>query len=115
MCNMKSLWLSEWAGQQIKEKYQNGCHSKTVIKNHWIFDDMKLLMLWLQGECTDNANNDVNNNTNDDTSYDDVWRTKIDCIKAHLVDKLNELEKCCLSSSDCNLKRKSISAKHQTK
>ena len=27
-CNMKSLWLSVWAGQQIKEKYQNGCHLK---------------------------------------------------------------------------------------
>ena len=31
------LWLSTWAGQQIKEKYQNDCHLKTS-QNHSIFD-----------------------------------------------------------------------------
>ena len=23
-----------WAGEQIKEKYQNGCHLKTISQNH---------------------------------------------------------------------------------
>ena len=26
--------MTVWAGQQIKEKYQNGCHSKTTRQNH---------------------------------------------------------------------------------
>ena len=30
--------MSAWAGQQIKEKYQNGCHLKTTSQNHQIFD-----------------------------------------------------------------------------
>ena len=35
---MKSLRLSVWAGQQIKDKYQNGCHLKIPSQNHKIFD-----------------------------------------------------------------------------
>ena len=35
---MKSLGLSVWVWQQIKEKYQNGCHLKTTSQNHKIFD-----------------------------------------------------------------------------
>ena len=31
---MKSLGLSIRVGQQIKEKYQNGCHLKTTSHNH---------------------------------------------------------------------------------
>ena len=31
--NVKFLWLSFWAGEQIKEKYKNGCYLKTVSKN----------------------------------------------------------------------------------
>ena len=27
-----------WAGLQIKEKYQNGCHLKTTSQNYSIFD-----------------------------------------------------------------------------
>ena len=27
-----------WAGEQIKEKYQNGCHLKTTSQNHSIFN-----------------------------------------------------------------------------
>ena len=38
ICNMKSLWRSVWVGQQVKEKYQNGCHLKTTSQNHYIFD-----------------------------------------------------------------------------
>ena len=37
ICNMKSPRLSVWVGQQIKEKYQNGCHLKTTSQNHKIF------------------------------------------------------------------------------
>ena len=33
---MKFLCLSIWAGQQIKEKYQNGCHLKTTSQNHYL-------------------------------------------------------------------------------
>ena len=32
ICNMKSLWMYVWAGQQIKEKYQNGCHLKLQVR-----------------------------------------------------------------------------------
>ena len=70
---MKSLCLSIWAGQQIKEKYQNGYQLKTTSQNHKRFDvhiwghmcicvpNMKFLCLTLcQGEvCTD-----ANVNTN---------------------------------------------------
>ena len=31
---MKSLQLSMWEGQQIKEKYRNGCLLKTTSQNH---------------------------------------------------------------------------------
>ena len=34
ICNMKSLRLSVWAGQQIKAKLQNGCHLKNTGQNH---------------------------------------------------------------------------------
>ena len=34
ICTMKSLWLSTWAGQQITEKFQNGCHLKLASQNH---------------------------------------------------------------------------------
>ena len=27
-----------WAGEQIKEKYQNDCYLKTTSQNHQIFD-----------------------------------------------------------------------------
>ena len=27
-----------WAGEQIKEEYQNECHLKTTTQNHLIFD-----------------------------------------------------------------------------
>ena len=60
------------AGEQIKEKYQNGCHLKTTSQNHEIFGvhiwghmyicipNMKFLCLTLwQGEvCTDDADAD---------------------------------------------------------
>ena len=29
--------MTVWAGQQIKEKYQNGCHLITTSQNHYIF------------------------------------------------------------------------------
>ena len=32
--NMKFLQISMWAGEQIKEKYQNGCHLKDTSQNH---------------------------------------------------------------------------------
>ena len=35
---MKSLQVSVWTGQQIKEKYQNGSPLKTTHQNHQIFD-----------------------------------------------------------------------------
>ena len=71
---MKSLWLSVWARQQIKEKYQNGCHLKTTSQNHYLMciyegnrctcvPNMKrlCLILWLGEVCTDdtNANTDA--------------------------------------------------------
>ena len=31
---MKFLLLCMWAGEQIKEKYQNGCHLKTTSQNN---------------------------------------------------------------------------------
>ena len=71
ICNMKSLWLSLWAGQQIKEKYQIGCHLKTYIGDNMYIGkpNMKFLCLTLwQGKvCTDDdddANNDANANDN---------------------------------------------------
>ena len=35
---MKSPCLCFWEGQQIKEKYQNGCHLRATSHNHYIFD-----------------------------------------------------------------------------
>ena len=31
---MKILLLCMWAGEQIKEKYQNSCHLKTINQNN---------------------------------------------------------------------------------